>query len=123
MVAACHAKKLQRISYSRDVPGKGSMEYTGITFSFVHLQEILKVAPISTMKKDGKSLQIKGCQGKGTDFLITSVLWDCWSFSKKEMKELCSCVGQSRKPWGSIASSEFFLLPVFYIPHRNGSLG
>lgn len=70
-----------------------------------------------------KSLQIKGCQGKGTDFLITSVLWDCWSFPEKEMKELCSCVGQSRKPWGLIASSEFFLLPVFYIPHRNGSLG
>lgn len=63
----------------------------------LHLQEILKVAPISTVKEESKSLYrlrfAKALTQEGTDCLITLVLWSCWSFPKKEMKKLC---------WGDI---------------------
>lgn len=37
-------------------PREGPMEHNGIAFSCLHLQEILKVASISTVKEEGESL-------------------------------------------------------------------
>jgi hypothetical protein len=49
----------------KDWPRKGVHgTQFGITFISVHLPEILKMAPIRTVKEEGKkSLQIRVCQG------------------------------------------------------------
>ena len=41
-------------------PRERPMEHNGISFSCLHLQEILKVVSMSTVKEEGKSLYREG---------------------------------------------------------------